>query len=51
MFNTRKYVGNSTNVNITVKITIYIPVYSINLPLNLRIILNFLHFYIFNHSV
>jgi len=47
----QKYMANSTNVNITVKITIYIPVYSITLPLNLRITRIFLHIYIFNHSV
>ncbi len=47
----QKYMANSTNVNITVKITLYIPVYSTILPLNLCITQNFLHFYIFNHSV
>ncbi len=39
--------ANRTNVNITLKITIYIPLYSITLPLNLRDTQNFLHFQLF----
>ncbi len=36
----KKYMANSTNENKTVIITIYIPVYSIALSLNLRITQN-----------